>query len=49
MLLVEQDAVSTFEIADRIYVLEQGRIAKEGTAADLAKDEAVRQIYLGVA
>ncbi|TMA18144.1 MAG: ABC transporter ATP-binding protein [Deltaproteobacteria bacterium] len=49
VLLVEQDAVSTFEIADRIYVLEQGRIAKEGTAADLAKDEGVRQIYLGVA
>ena len=47
VLLVEQDAVSTFEVADRVYVLEHGRVAKEGPARELAQDPGVRQLYLG--
>ena len=39
ILIVEQDATSTFGIADRIYVLEHGRTVKEGRASDLAGDE----------
>jgi len=47
ILLVEQDVNAAFEIADRGYVLEEGRIVKQGTAADLARDPAVRRAYLG--
>lgn len=48
VLLVEQDVHSAFEIADRAYVLETGRIAREGAVADLAADPLVRKAYLGV-
>jgi branched-chain amino acid transport system ATP-binding protein len=47
ILLVEQDVNAAFEIADRGYVLEEGRIVKQGSAADLARDPAVRRAYLG--
>ena len=47
MLIVEQNANLAFEIADRAYVLEAGRIAVSGTASDLRDDEAVRRAYLG--
>jgi branched-chain amino acid transport system ATP-binding protein len=45
---VEQDVVLALEIADRAYVLENGRIAMTGPAADLRRDPAVRKAYLGV-
>ena len=48
VLLVEQDVVLALEIADRGYVLENGRIAMSGPAADLRQDPAVRKAYLGV-
>ena len=48
VLLVEQDVVLALEIADRGYVLENGRIAMSGPAADLRRDPAVRKAYLGV-
>ena len=48
ILIVEQDATSTFGIADRVHVLEHGRTVKEGRASDLAGDEYIRQVYLGV-
>ena len=48
VLLVEQDAVSTFAVADRVYVLEHGCVAKEGPAQALAQDPAVQKLYLGV-
>lgn len=48
VLVVEQDAVSTFRVADRLYVLEHGRIAHQGSAEALRTDESVRQLYLGV-
>ena len=48
ILLVEQDARSTMAIVDRLYILENGRVTREGTAAALAGDEAIRQAYLGV-
>jgi branched-chain amino acid transport system ATP-binding protein len=49
ILMAEQDAQSALRIADRVYVLEHGRVAQCGTAADMAKDNRIRQIYLGVA
>ena len=48
VLLVEQDVVLALEIADRGYVLENGRIAMSGRAADLRQDPAVRKAYLGI-
>ena len=48
ILLVEQDARSTLAIADRVYVLENGRISRQGRPSDLASDEEIRQAYLGV-
>ncbi len=48
ILLAEQNLVLALELADRVYVLEQGRVVLEGDAADLARDPRVRASYLGV-
>jgi branched-chain amino acid transport system ATP-binding protein len=47
VLLVEQNAHRALEVADRAYVLEQGRIAGTGRAADLLTDPRVQEAYLG--
>ena len=47
LLLVEQFAKSALEVADYAYVMEHGRIAVEGTPADLGRDERVLAAYLG--
>jgi branched-chain amino acid transport system ATP-binding protein len=47
VLLVEQNARQALAIADRGYLLENGRIVGEGPAAVLAKDAAVQKAYLG--
>ena len=49
ILLVEQNAAMALSIAGRGYVLETGRIALEGGAADLAGNPEVRRAYLGEA
>jgi branched-chain amino acid transport system ATP-binding protein len=48
VLLVEQNARMALSIAHRAYLLEQGRIAFEGTAADVSANEAISRAYLGV-
>jgi branched-chain amino acid transport system ATP-binding protein len=48
VLLVEQDARSALAIAERAYVLEHGRIARDGKAAELTRDDEIRRLYLGV-
>jgi branched-chain amino acid transport system ATP-binding protein len=48
VLLVEQDAGAALEVAERAYVLENGRIVLSGSASDLAHDARVREAYLGV-
>lgn len=35
------------QMADRVYVMESGRIALEGAATDLLHDAEVRRVYLG--
>ena len=47
ILLVEQNAGKALAIADRAYVLEQGRITLSGTGAELAASDAVKKAYLG--
>jgi len=48
ILMAEQDAQSALRVADRIVVLEQGRVGREGTSAELGSDDYIRQAYLGV-
>ncbi|BAC90839.1 ABC transporter ATP-binding protein [Gloeobacter violaceus] len=47
VLLVEQNALQALKLADRGYVLENGRIALEGPANELLVCEEVRRSYLG--
>jgi len=47
IFLVEQNARRALQLADRGYVLERGRIALEGTGAELLNDPDVQQTYLG--
>ncbi|GAA1041174.1 ABC transporter ATP-binding protein [Virgisporangium ochraceum] len=49
ILVVEQNAQQALSRAHRAYVLETGRIVKEGTGAELLVDPAVKEAYLGVA
>ena len=48
ILLVEQNVHQAFEVADRVYVLETGRITLDGPADVLRQDPKVEQSYLGV-
>jgi branched-chain amino acid transport system ATP-binding protein len=47
ILLVEQNAKQSLSIADRGYLLENGRITAEDSAQKLLSDPAVREAYLG--
>ncbi len=47
LLLVEQNVRQTLDLVARAYVLEVGRIVREGRAAELARDPALRDAYLG--
>jgi branched-chain amino acid transport system ATP-binding protein len=47
ILLVEQNASTALTIADRAYVLEQGRIVLEGRGSELLKLPEVQEAYLG--
>ena len=47
ILMVEQNARQALEIADRGYVLVQGRNAHTGTGKELLADEEVRRSFLG--
>ena len=47
VLIVEQNAHAALGIADRGYVLENGRIALEGAAGELLVNPAVQEAYLG--
>ena len=48
ILLVEQNAVLALGVAHRGYVLENGCVALQGAARDLARDAHVQEAYLGV-
>ena len=47
ILLVEQNAQAALKIADRGYVLENGKIVLQGPASDLLEDAEVKRAYLG--
>jgi len=48
VLVVEQNAISALSVADRVYVMDHGRIVHEGPAADLAADTQRRERLLGI-
>jgi ABC-type branched-subunit amino acid transport system ATPase component len=48
LMLVEQDVLVALDVADRAYVLENGRIAMSGPAAALKDDPGIRRAYLGL-
>ena len=48
VLVVEQNARRALEIAHHGYIMEQGRIVLEGTAAELADNPDVKEFYLGM-
>jgi branched-chain amino acid transport system ATP-binding protein len=48
LLLAEQSIPLALGIADYAYVLQTGRIALQGPAAELERNEQMREIYLGV-
>ncbi|MDF1555393.1 MAG: ABC transporter ATP-binding protein [Deferrisomatales bacterium] len=47
ILLVEQNAQVALEIADYAYVLENGRVALEGSREQLSQNREIREFYLG--
>ncbi|MYE01589.1 MAG: ABC transporter ATP-binding protein [Alphaproteobacteria bacterium] len=48
ILLVEQNLVQALQAADRAYLLESGRIARQGPAEMLLEDERIVEQYLGL-
>ena len=47
VLLVEQNATMALAIAHTGYVMEHGKVVRDGTAADLSRDKDVQEFYLG--
>ncbi len=47
ILLSEQNAEMATQVSDRVYILELGKIVKEGTSAEIADDPHIKKAYLG--
>ena len=47
ILLIEQNATTALEVADRAYVLESGKVKMSGSAKELSSDDKVTKAYLG--
>ncbi len=48
ILLVEQNLAQALAVADRGYVMENGRVVLSGSSEELMNNDAVRSAYLGV-
>ena len=48
LLLVEQNVVQSLDVAQRAYILDNGRFVLEGSAADIANDPNLKRTYLGM-
>jgi branched-chain amino acid transport system ATP-binding protein len=48
VLLVEQNIRDSLNIADRAYVLEEGKIIIEGEGRELLNNSHIREVYLGL-
>jgi lipopolysaccharide export system ATP-binding protein len=47
LLITDHSVRETLKITDRAYIIDKGRILKEGTPAELVLSEEVRKSYLG--
>ena len=47
VLVTDHQVRETLAVTDRAYILQQGRIFRAGTPADLSEDSEVRRVYLG--
>ncbi len=48
ILLIEQNVKDTLQIADRAYVMENGKIVMDGCCQDLRESDYIRKVYLGL-
>ena len=48
ILLVSQEVVQSLQLAHRAYVLENGRVALQGTGEELSQNQHIRKAYLGM-
>jgi len=48
VLLIEQNVRHALEIADRAYVIENGRIVSEGKSGELLQNDHIKKAYLGL-
>lgn len=48
VLLIEQNVVQSLEVAQRAYILDNGRFVLEGPAAQIANDPELKRTYLGM-
>jgi branched-chain amino acid transport system ATP-binding protein len=48
LLLIEQNVVQSLDVAQRAYILDNGRFVLEGSAADIGKDPELKRAYLGM-
>ena len=48
IFLIEQNVQQTLEIADRAYVLENGRVVLSGRSEELLQEERIKKAYLGL-
>ena len=48
VLVVEQNVLSVLDVADRVYVMDMGRIVHQGPAAELTRERRLRARLLGV-
>jgi hypothetical protein len=47
VLLTDHNVFETFTIADRVYIIHDGRVLKHGSPQELVADEDARRLYLG--
>jgi len=48
VILVEQNVKAALKVADRIYVMDQGRFILDGTKEEISENEQVKSAYLGI-
>jgi branched-chain amino acid transport system ATP-binding protein len=48
LLLIEQNVVQSLVVAERAYILDNGRFVLEGPAAELSNNERLKHAYLGM-
>jgi branched-chain amino acid transport system ATP-binding protein len=46
--MVEQNARKALELADQAYLLESGRVRKEGNREEFLSDQHIKKVYIGL-